>query len=102
MQGSDHQFIYDNATPHAVYSVGHGHFFPSGPDWTSETLAVAGPPVPDAAVIAGAGLSDHDLDDARAALHRPTNEEIATAVTAPPDTWGLTNDEAPRTRSLPR
>jgi len=44
----DHQFIYEENPPHAVYSVDHGHFFPGGPNWS-----VAGIQAPPAAVIDG-------------------------------------------------
>ena len=35
----DHQCIYQTVPPPLVYSVDHGHFFPGGPNWTSQTLS---------------------------------------------------------------
>jgi hypothetical protein len=94
MQAGDHQFIYENAPPHLVHSVDHGGFFPNGPTWDSASLAGAAPPVPDAAIVAGAGLSPQALDAARAGFDAPTNEDIADGVGNIPPAWGLSEQDA--------
>jgi hypothetical protein len=93
IHASDHQFIYENAAPHTVVSVDHGHFLPNGPDWTVASLAGAPVSAPDAGVVAGAALTDEELDEARAALRPLTNEQIAEALVVPPDEWGVSEDE---------
>jgi HipA-like kinase len=93
VQAGDHQFIYENASPHLVHSVDHGHFFPNGPDWTIASLAGAPAPAPDAGVVSSAGLHDADLDAAGASFLGVSNEQIAAAVAAPPDDWGLADNE---------
>jgi hypothetical protein len=94
MHASDHQFIYENVSPHAVHSVDHGHFFPNGPNWDSASLAGAPAPAPDAAIVGGAGLSPQALDAARANFDAPTNEDIADGVGNIPPAWGLSEQDA--------
>ena len=86
---SDHQVIYGNATPHLVYSVDHGHFLAGGPNWTAATLQ-AGPPAVQDGYFTPLNLTDAELRDGRRRLAAITAEQIATAVAAPPDDWGLT------------
>lgn len=94
IHASDHQFIYENATPRLVHSVDHGHFFPNGPNWDAASLAGAPRPTPDTEIVAGASVSTQDLDTARAGFVLPTNEEIAGVVANIPAAWGLTAPDA--------
>jgi hypothetical protein len=93
IQASDHQFIYENAEPHLVHSVDHGHFFPGGPDWTPATLQGAPTPTADAAIIGECGLTQADLDACLPAFGTIADEVIATIVGGIPDTWGLSVTE---------
>jgi hypothetical protein len=90
---ADHQFIYENDAPRAVYSVDHGGFFAGSTGWTAETLANAPAAVPDPMIVTGCGLTDQDLDQARSRLTVVDDEAIAAAVAAPPNNWGMTTDE---------
>lgn len=36
--GNDAQWLYSAPRDHAVYSHDHGHYFPGGPNWTTEKL----------------------------------------------------------------
>lgn len=94
VHAADHQFIYENASPHLVHSVDHGHFFPNGPNWDATSLAGAPTPAADAGVIAGAGLSVEALRAARATFAAPTNEQIADALGGVPTAWGLSEADA--------
>jgi len=93
MHAGDHQFIYENASPHLVHSVDHGHFFPNGPTWDAASLAGAAAPTTDAGIVAGATLSAASLDTARNDFRPATNDEVAAVVAATPLTWGLAEDE---------
>ena len=68
---NDHQYIYSNAPPNVVYSVDHGHFFPSGPDWSIATLRAAPAPSPDATIVSAGGLTSAELADALSNYLRP-------------------------------
>jgi hypothetical protein len=91
-QAGDHPFIYENAPPHLVHSVDHGHFFPNGPDWTVATLEAA----PQRSQI----LESCQGQACRKTTWRRQKEEfvpandvqIAYAVAAPPSDW-LTVEE---------
>lgn len=86
---ADHQVIYGNALPNLVYSVDHGHFFSGGPAWTVATLQ-AGPVAVQDVYFAPLNFTEAELRDARRRLVAITAGQIATAVAAPPDEWGLT------------
>jgi hypothetical protein len=89
MLGQDHQFIYANTSPHIVYSVDHGHFFPSGPDWTLASLSSAGHADLDATITPSVSWENGLLFDVRDRLTNITDEVIAQAVSRPPDDWDL-------------
>lgn len=88
---SDHQFIYENAPPHRVFSVDHGHFF-NGPAWTVTSLKAMSPPRIDP-YFDLCVFSRAELQSARSALHNVVEDDIAVAVTMPPDDWGITLEE---------
>jgi len=89
----DHQFIYEKAAPHLVYSVDHGHFFAGGPEWTVDSLHSAGPAVPDVHITRGVMLSAPQLRGAVTVLDSVSDAVIASAVASPPDSWSITMDE---------
>ena len=91
--GSDHQFIYRNEPPRLVYSVDHGHIFPNGPDWTEASLAGTAAPgyLPD--LVASCRLTQQELEAASPPFAGLSDEDIANAVAAPPDVWGLAREE---------
>lgn len=93
LAAGDHQFIYENAAPHRVYSVDHGHFFPGGPDWTTASLAGAPAPAPFSEIITSCGLTTAELEAAKPAYRAVTDEAVGAAVAAPPDDWGLNQSE---------
>ena len=90
---NDRQFIYGKSKPNTVYSVDHGHFFPSGPDWTVVGLASAPAAVGDPDTIAGCGLTAEELQVACSPLRSVTAEQIAAAVATVPDGWAIGFDE---------
>ena len=85
----DSQLIYPNAPPHLVLSVDHGHFFPGGPDWQRSNLDGAAHAVLDAGIVSGCGLTTSELNEGLAALGSVTEADIISAVSMPPDDWGL-------------
>jgi hypothetical protein len=85
----DQQFIYENAPPHLVYSVDHGHFFPGGPDWTIAGLGAIGAPQPDATITTGCGLQHKDFGEAAERLRAVTDAQLASVIAAPPDAWAV-------------
>lgn len=89
----DHQLIYANAAPHLVYSVDHGHFFPTGPDWTAPALDQAPSATLYQDIVSTCGLTSAELRAALAALDGVQESAIIRAVAAPPDEWGCTMDE---------
>jgi hypothetical protein len=87
----DHQFLYRKEPPPLVLSHDHGHFFPSGPNWTIDSLQNSPPAEPDFAIVQSCRLTDSDLATARATLRNlDARVEIARAVASPPDAWGIT------------
>ena len=88
----DHQFIYQDVT-NLVFSFDHGHFFPNGPDWTIQGLAGAPAAVPDPVICQACQFSAAELADARQRLVPIGPNQIAAAVAASPDTWGVNIDE---------
>ncbi|MBD2691949.1 HipA family kinase [Anabaena catenula] len=89
----DQQFIYQKAHPCLVYSVDHGHFFPSGPDWTAESLNNASEAKPDQRIVSVCSLKDNEIRQALSVLETVTEEMIIQAVVSPPNEWGITMNE---------
>ena len=84
----DHQFLYRNSPPPLVYSADHGHFFPEGPDWGGK-LYRAESVTPDPQILGAVHVAADDLRTACAKLNGIDNADIAAAVAAPPDSWGV-------------
>jgi hypothetical protein len=89
----DHQLIYANQTPHLVYSVDHGHFFPGGPHWTIATLDADGPASVYRDIVSACNLLPADLEAPLVALAALSENDVVQAVAAPPDEWGVSMDE---------
>jgi hypothetical protein len=90
--GTDTQYIYNNTDPYLVHSVDHGHFF-YGPNWTSDSLRAAPQALAQADLIQQCGLTEPDLGAACGGLRAIGPDQIAAAIAACPDEWGVTNDE---------
>lgn len=88
----DHQVIYSTSSS-LVWSVDHGHFFPNGPGWTSQALTSAANPVPDANVMRNLQLSPVEISPAFTRLQAVTDADICTAISMPPETWGVSLQE---------
>jgi hypothetical protein len=88
-QAADHQFLYGKTPPHLVYSVDHGHFLEGGPEWTTASLLSAPKAIPDRLIASSAALSRKALQTATLRLQGVADDDIAEAVAAPPDSWGM-------------
>jgi hypothetical protein len=92
VHAGDHQFIYRTQPPNLVYSVDHGHFFPGGPNWVANNLAV--PPVTAIdRVFSNCQLSDAELCTGKVSLEKITATDIADAVAGSRDEWGININE---------
>ena len=89
---SDHQFIYRKAHPHYVYSVDHGHFFPSGPAWTISSLRGAPSAVADPA-FAACNLTSGEIRKPASVFRAINLSDVTTIVNGIPGGWGITGDE---------
>lgn len=89
---NDQQFLFNKNPPRLIHSVDHGHFFPSGPDWSVEDLQKA----PKASLdpyFSECNFTPTELAEAKVALVSITDEKIIRAVSTPPEAWGLTIEE---------
>jgi hypothetical protein len=89
----DHQLIYPNSPPHLVLSVDHGHFFPGGPEWTRTVLDNWPPAVLSQEIVSVCGLTSAELDIALASLEEVTEAMIISAVSVPPEDWGIEDED---------
>jgi len=93
MHASDHQVIYPNDPPPLVLSVDHGHFIGNGsPAWTPEMITARPYASADQTIVTGASLTQEELVEACKPLATITAEEIAEAVGAPPEEWGVSTE----------
>lgn len=89
----DHQWLYEPTEENRYFSHDHGHYFPSGPNWTTASLAAN-----DALAKApGAGHFPMTRTDV---VHRIIDrmeqikaEAIASAFAGLPKSWQVTDDE---------
>jgi hypothetical protein len=88
----DHQFFYQDGT-NLVWSFDHGHFFPSGPNWTVASLQGAVAATPDPTIVAGCALSPLELAAAKPSLNGITDDKLAAAIGAIPSAWDVTTPE---------
>lgn len=89
----DHQLIYSTIAPHIVYSVDHGHFFPSGPNWTVNTLAACPPVQQLDPTFAACGIAANELKVIRPVLAAATDEKLQEIVGSVPAAWGIGDAE---------
>ena len=91
MCAGDHQLIYELDAPGLVWSVDHGNFFPGGPNWTIAGLQGAGPASVDPALASLSRIQY--IEEVLNRLSGVTDEQIATAVAAPPVSWAIMKEE---------
>lgn len=89
---TDHQFIYKKTSPQHVYSVDHGHFFPSGPHWTIATLQGAPAAVLDP-VFSVCGLTGVELRKAAHSFQAIDAADVGDILRGVPASWGITENE---------
>lgn len=90
---SDHQFIYEQQPPRLVWSVDHGHFL-GGPERpTFPDLGSLPPAQLDATIVQQVKLSKDELRTALSRLSQLTIDDVARAVSVPPDEWGFSLDD---------
>jgi hypothetical protein len=85
---SDHQLIYQNASPHLVFSVDHGHFLAGGPGWSAATLQTSPAPSVDAQ-FAPLSLDESSLRPYVQRLAAITPEVVAGCLARVHSTWGV-------------
>ncbi|MEM9542285.1 MAG: HipA family kinase [Cyanobacteria bacterium P01_E01_bin.42] len=90
---NDRQFIYKMSSPNLVFSVDHGHFFPSGPNWTIATLQNALEPSIDEYLRSQCCLTESEINKALEPLKALEEEKIIEAVASPPIEWEITIEE---------
>jgi hypothetical protein len=88
LDATDRQFIYDNSSPNLIHSVDHGHYFGSD-NWAVADLANRPAPQIDPQFKTDCQLTDEDLSLPLASLKNVTVDQIAAAVAAAPDAWGV-------------
>jgi hypothetical protein len=89
----DRQFIFNLQPPNEILSVDHGHFFPSGPNWTIENLRSAPSAVFEGDIMVNCKLADGDLIEVCKILKQLDQREIASAIGGCPAEWGITKEE---------
>ena len=90
LQAGDHQVIISSDNQD-VFSVDHGLFLPGQHNWTSATLASAGPPVLDPAFAQH--LTPAQIDQAIDRLARISDPVIAQVLGIVPPGWGVPDGE---------
>ena len=90
MSAAEKQFIYKTRPPHLVYSFDHDAFFPSGPDWTVETLTegLKGYPDFDDTIIDEVGLTHAEMNEAIDVLRALDKESIVDTIVKIPASFG--------------
>ncbi len=89
----DHQFIYSKKIPPYVFSVDHGHFFPSGPNWSIVSLSNAPPAQIDSRISQRAKFTPEELRQSLDALDSIDEETILKAIASIPVSWNITIEE---------
>jgi hypothetical protein len=91
MGGSDPQWLVRGAD-REYFSHDHGHYFPSGPSWTAESLNTSRDAVA-AVATPSAGLEAEELSRLAAAIEAATVEEIEACISNVPPGWPVTDAE---------
>lgn len=87
IQIGDRQFLYRKQPPKLVYSHDHGVCFPTDLANPQTCFHV------DARIKRALDLQPEEIKRAKSALRAVNDEEIASAVAAPRDEWGVTLDD---------
>jgi hypothetical protein len=93
VSAGNEQFIYKTAPPNLVISVDHGHFFPNGPDWTIDTLAVAPPPQLNPLIAGACAFTQAELAPVAGRLRTVSDTHIAAVVGRPPAGWNVSRGD---------
>lgn len=88
VKANDHQLIYQETPPNPVWSVDHGHHFPSGPNWTITSLTDEINITRDAFFDSCMLLPD-ELQPFWVKLAAITDDDIDKVTKAPPVEWGV-------------
>jgi hypothetical protein len=90
--GSDDQWLYCADSDNAVHSHDHGHYLPSGPNWTVASL--------DASVdqdhthpASPEGVSSAALDGFADSLEAVTRAQLGSSLNTVPPSWPVTYEE---------
>ena len=89
---NDHQFIYQRPRPYTIFSVDHGHFFPSPPNWQIQDL-VTNLPVTLDSYFDRCCFTVNEFNLVYGILNNVTEEVIVQAVAFPRLEWGITYKE---------
>jgi len=92
----DHQFLLGDAPPRLVYSVDHGLFLPERNAWRTHDLEhpdLPQAPHLDSWLAQQCSFTAQEHQVACEAVANLRAEDIATAVAAPPETWGILSEE---------
>lgn len=92
VEASDHQFLLADNPPRLVYSVDHGEFFPNGAKWSVQDLLTDRNVEPDERLRLACGLTKDELKQAGNRLSALDEQQIAQAVAASPEEWGIALD----------
>jgi hypothetical protein len=83
--GSDPQWL-TRGTDREYFSHDHGHYFPSGPDWTPASLAAVGT-APIQLGVDPSGLSAAELERLADAITAVTTEDVEAVMANVPASW---------------
>jgi hypothetical protein len=92
LEAQDRQWLYEEAPPHFMHSVDHGHFFRSGEKWSEDTFDPGRGTRPDWFIERYAELTPAEIKAAAALLARIDDARIADIIAAPPDEWELAEE----------
>ena len=88
VRANDHQLIYQETPPNQVCSNDHGHFFPSGPNWTIASLAGEINITRDT-FFDICKLMPNEFEPFWDKLNAITDNDIDNITKAPPVEWGV-------------
>ena len=87
-KAQDHQLLYQEVPPQLARSCDHGHFFPSGPNWTIDTLKNE-PAVVRDTFFDACGLTQNDFAPYWPKLVAVTDQEILAICGVGPAEWNV-------------
>ncbi|MFB6372811.1 MAG: hypothetical protein ABEN55_06800 [Bradymonadaceae bacterium] len=97
----DQQFMYrvlnagdgEKELERQVISFDHGHGLPGKQNWSIQDLQEADAPSLDSVIRSVVDFEDEHLNDSGQNLHEVSDDDIASAVAAPPGSWGISVEE---------